>query len=462
MSRSRSRRGVDSVSSEDSARPQRSSRARRQNLAGLDIDPDDDEDFDVSNVKDENNEEDDDEIPEDDDAEEVVRKRGRKRKAQVDDDADAEEENGEDADDKEEGGEGENDEDNGEEEDEEEEDEEDENGEGEGEGNTPKTEEEKRVPKKRGRKKLKITILEEGVFDEEGNPLNIANDEVVIGHEDEKGKEKIDELGNLQGGREFRMKTFKVYGQGDRLYMISTEPARLVGFRDSYLLFKTHRSLFKKVCDNDEKMDLIDRGIIPNSYKGRSVNLVTARSIFREFGAKMINGGKKVIDDFWEQRAIDNGDIPGEYADPNEFIRTNRLTNILGDSNTNGGSTPLTATPLVNYETDPAWMYKVASQTSEFNTKILEQRNQAFTRGVKDIFTNLTFYPSSTQPSKSKSEFIADSKDSLVYTTKIVINDLRKKVTGLKNVPKEIFADIEDEEIKQAILDQQKFEKENY
>lgn len=129
---------------------------------------------------------------------------------------------------------------------------------------------------------------------DEGNPLIIENDEVVIPQEDPKGKEKIDELGYLQGDRKFRMKTFKLLGKGDRLYMISTEPARLVGFRDSYLLFKTHRTLFKKVADNDEKMDLIQRGIIPNSYKGRAVNLVTARSIFREFGSRMIENGKKV------------------------------------------------------------------------------------------------------------------------------------------------------------------------
>ena len=76
-------------------------------------------------------------------------------------------------------------------------------------------------------------------------PLIIENDEVVIPQEDPKGKEKID--GGLSSrDRKFRMKTFKLLGKGDRLYMISTEPARLVGFRDSYLLFKTHRTLFKK------------------------------------------------------------------------------------------------------------------------------------------------------------------------------------------------------------------------
>ena len=61
----------------------------------------------------------------------------------------------------------------------------------------------------------------------------------------------------------------------------------------------------------------------------------------------MIENGKKVIDDFWEQRAIDNGDIPGELADPDQLYKT-KLSNVLGDSGivSTGHATPLTATQL--------------------------------------------------------------------------------------------------------------------
>ena len=277
-----------------------------------------------------------------------------------------------------------------------------------------------------------------------------------------KGHTKIDENGVLQGGRQFRMKTFKLLGHGDQLFMVSTEPARLVGFRDSYLLFKTHRSLFKKVCTNEEKMDLIDRAIIPNSYKGRSVNLVAARSIFREFGAKMIIDGKKVIDDFWEQRAIERGDIAGEYADPLQYFGpVGKVGSVLGDSNTNGGSTPITSTPLVNYQTDPTWMYQIAVKTREHNNKLQEQRNQSFNRGAKDIFTNSTFYPESTQPTSVKYGVYKEEKkpSSLTYDIKFVNPNIKKRATGLKNVPKDIFNDIDDEEIKRAIIAQQEYEK---
>ncbi|KAL6452642.1 rsc7 Chromatin structure-remodeling complex subunit rsc7 [Candida maltosa Xu316] len=317
--------------------------------------------------------------------------------------------------------------------------------------------------KRRGRKKKqKVQLYGDDVFDEEGNPIAIENDEVVIPSEDPKGKEKIDDLGYLQGNRKFRMKTFKLLGKGDRLYMISTEPARLVGFRDSYLLFKTHRTLFKKVADNDEKMDLIQRGIIPNSYKGRAVNLVTARSIFREFGSRMIENGKKVIDDFWEQRAIDNGDIAGELADPDQLYK-NKLSNVLGDANglsSTGHATPLTTTPIVNYQTDPTWIYQIAKKTSEYNSKLFEVRSQVYNNGYKDIYTNLTFYPVGTQPTKSKIYKVDDKNDGkLVYDVVMENKDIRKPITGLANVSQEIVDLVDDPEIKKAIIDQQEYER---
>lgn len=384
-----------------------------------------------------------DDIEEDDYEEEVnvSTKRGRKRKAVKDEEEDEEEDAG-----------GES----GEEEEDEEEEEEDSGEEGTG---------EEGGKKKRGRKKKqKVKLYGDDVFDEDGNPKLIENDEVVIPLEDPKGLEKIDELGYLKGDRKFRMKTFKLLGHGDRLFMISTEPARLVGFRDSYLLFKTHRTLFKKVADNDEKMDLIQRGIIPNSYKGRAVNLVTARSIFREFGSRMIENGKKVIDDFWEQRAIDNGDIPGELADPDQLYK-NKLTNVLGDVSvlSTGHATPLTATPIVNYQTDPTWLYQIAKQTSDYNNKLYEVRSKAFYKGYKDVYTNLNFYPLGTQLTRSFIQKVNDKQnENLVFDVVMENQNIARPVTGLSSISSDILDLVDDPEIKQAILEQQEYERSIY
>lgn len=154
-------------------------------------------------------------------------------------------------------------------------------------------------------------------IDKEGTMADIADDEVVL-PEDPEGETKVDKMGNLQGGREYRCRTFTVQGRGDRLYMLSTEPARCVGFRDSYLFFTKHRRLYKIIIDDEEKRDLIEREIIPHSYKGRAIGIVTARSVFREFGALIVVGGRKVIDDYEVAARRAEGVVEGEIADPND------------------------------------------------------------------------------------------------------------------------------------------------
>ncbi|CAK9440454.1 uncharacterized protein LODBEIA_P45540 [Lodderomyces beijingensis] len=328
--------------------------------------------------------------------------------------------------------------------------------------------------KKRGRKKKKKSTLfkESDVFDSDGNPIDTSNDEVRIPNEDPLGCAKIDSLGNLTGNREFRMRTFKILGEGDRLYMISTGPARLVGFRDSYLLFKTHKTLFKRVCDYDQKMDLIQRGIIPNSYKGRAVNLVSARSIFREFGARMIKEGKKVIDDFWEARAVANGDVAGEYADPDEFYKS-KLSSLLGDGSSGGAggglgvggmgigssSTPLAPVPIVNYQTDETWLYQIAKQSSEYNSKLAELRLGVAASGVRDVFTNTIHFPVSLTQARTCTVSKLGQGKELVRDVVFKTHDLRRPIVGLADVPREIIDEIEDEEIRHAALEQQEYER---
>ncbi len=148
---------------------------------------------------------------------------------------------------------------------------------------------------------------------------NVKDDEVEL-PEDPEGEQKVDKNGELQGGREYRVRTFRIEDKGNRLYMLSTEPARCIGFRDSYLFFQKHKQLYKIILAEEAKKDLIERNLIPHSYKGRAIGVVTARSVFREFGAKIIIGGKRVTDDYQVAAARANGDVEGEYAVPEDNV----------------------------------------------------------------------------------------------------------------------------------------------
>ncbi|KAL3427825.1 nuclear localization protein [Phlyctema vagabunda] len=257
--------------------------------------------------------------------------------------------------------------------------------------------------------------------DKEGNMMNVINDEVDL-PEDPEGETKVDKMGHLQGGREYRCRTFTVHGRGSRLYMLSTEPARCVGFRDSYLFFTKHKRLFKIIIDDDEKRDLIERELIPHSYKGRAIGIVTARSVFREFGGQIVVGGKKIIDDYEVAKARADGAVEGELADPHDAFKQgeaynkNQYVAWHGASSVYHSGQPTVPQPtgkavdskkrkvMIN---DMNWMYEHAREASRFNSALSAIRRSNL-NGIYDPHTNVMHYPKIMQPTHAKWEQIDD------------------------------------------------------
>ncbi|KAK0760096.1 hypothetical protein N5P37_007176 [Trichoderma harzianum] len=259
----------------------------------------------------------------------------------------------------------------------------------------------------------------EQVIDAEGTVADIVDDECVL-PEDPEGETKVDKMGNLLDGRDYRCRTFKVLGRGNRLYMLSTEPARCVGFRDSYLFFTKHRKLYKIIVDDEEKRDMIERDIIPHSYKGRSIGIVTARSVFREFGSRIVVGGKRIIDDYAVTLAREEGAVEGQLADPDDHFvvgepyNKNQYVAWHGASavyHTNAPSVPVPTGKVESKKrkvnvNDTNWMLEHAREASAFNAGInaIRKLNNA---GVYDIHTNIMQYPASMQPTLARIEQVA-------------------------------------------------------
>ncbi|GKT63561.1 chromatin structure-remodeling complex protein rsc7 [Colletotrichum tofieldiae] len=145
------------------------------------------------------------------------------------------------------------------------------------------------------------------VRDHTTDQLNPAGDEYLPREIDEFGEKKVMPNGQLLGGREYRCRTFLVPNRGDKLFMLATECARVLGYRDSYLLFNKNRSLYKIIASQPEKDDLVSQEILPFSYRSRQIAIVTARSMFRQFGSRVIVNGRRVRDDYWETKARKQG-----------------------------------------------------------------------------------------------------------------------------------------------------------
>ncbi|CAE7012382.1 hypothetical protein CFE70_002215 [Pyrenophora teres f. teres 0-1] len=145
------------------------------------------------------------------------------------------------------------------------------------------------------------------VRDHTTDQLNPEGDEYIPREIDEAGERKVTQTGHPLDGREYRCRTFFVPNRADKLFMLATECARVLGYRDSYLLFNKNRSLYKIIATQAEKDDLIHQEILPYSYRSRQIAIVTARSMFRQFGSRLIVNGRRVRDDYWESKARKQG-----------------------------------------------------------------------------------------------------------------------------------------------------------
>ncbi|KAF3921259.1 hypothetical protein ABW21_db0206200 [Orbilia brochopaga] len=263
--------------------------------------------------------------------------------------------------------------------------------------------------------------------DKFGNEQPVKNNEIDL-PEDASGELKVDKEGNLLGGRQYRCRTFTMMNCGDQLYMLSTEPARCAGFRDSYLFFQRHKQLYKIICNEEEKFDLINRNIIPHSYKGRAIGVCTARSVFREFGARMIVGGRKITDDYYEQAARERGDVEGEIADPddrlpppgqpynqNQYVAWHGASSVYHNTapaipevkTSAAGGLFTVNNPKKKKLTAENWMGEVAANTVEYN-KLLGDHRFRTLGGIYEPHTNMMHFPKHMQVSLAKWEKLSD------------------------------------------------------
>ncbi|KAJ7084007.1 chromatin remodelling complex Rsc7/Swp82 subunit-domain-containing protein [Mycena belliarum] len=193
------------------------------------------------------------------------------------------------------------------------------------EGETPAEEKEKEAPLGGGKPFRKI----------QGKAYIIEGDEFVT-EDDPKGDEKIDKWGNLLGGRRFKAGTFLLPGRHpERRYMLAIDAARTSGFRDSLYYFRRNPLAFKQNATQPEKDYLISQGKLGSHLRTRSVTLVTARSAFKLHGSKMIIDGRWVVDDYYEEKSLEEitarglaaGDPVGELPDPNALYHSNEPAN---------------------------------------------------------------------------------------------------------------------------------------
>ena len=182
--------------------------------------------------------------------------------------------------------------------------------------------------------------------------LTGEGDEYITREHDEAGEKKVTATGHLTDGRAYRCRTFYVPNRGKKLFMLATECARVLSYRDSYLLFNKNRSLVKIIANQQEKEELISQEILPYSYRSRQIAIVTAKSMYRQFGARIIVNGRRVKDDYWEYKARKQGFTEEDLASEKRPTTNAKPKENTGDTtnHSNSSAANLLAGTRVEYD----------------------------------------------------------------------------------------------------------------
>ncbi|KAI7903816.1 chromatin remodelling complex Rsc7/Swp82 subunit-domain-containing protein [Cokeromyces recurvatus] len=254
---------------------------------------------------------------------------------------------------------------------------------------------------------------------------------------DETGETKIDKFGRLKEGREYRVPTFTLPTRDETLFMFSKDPAALLGFRDSFVFLKKNVNLVKVHIDAVEKGYLVDSNMLRSTFRTREISVVTARSVFKQFGHRIIKRGRKGRDDYYYTDEVDDGEE--EQSDEETFsasfgkdfsenkptpasaflpsntnttnINTTTTTNNNNTNNNNAtnhlamntvatldiGRNNLSHKPTAqdSFENDLNWMHNAAVSTRQFNTSLFNYRRTNPTQ--YDLLTNVYQIPVSRQ-----------------------------------------------------------------
>lgn len=116
---------------------------------------------------------------------------------------------------------------------------------------------------------------------------------------DEEGEEKIYWTGELIGNRKYRCKTFRWPGGGLDNYMLGMDCARILGSHHTQFVQRGGwlPSILVETAYNNSY--LMAQNILHNPHSYEQITIVKARSVFRQFGHLMVEGGRPVHDDYW-------------------------------------------------------------------------------------------------------------------------------------------------------------------
>lgn len=221
--------------------------------------------------------------------------------------------------------------------------------------------------------------------------------------------------------------------------MLLVDIAKATGFKDSFSFLIKNHDFPRLVATEADREKLIELDLIPYQLKNRTIGLVTARSIFRRFGYKIIKRGRSIRDDYLvgdreEPPEVDESLKKG--LDLTKALTLELKREVAAEIYTNF---PYRKTDVGNRNTDDLpefeaptgltldnWMYRATLSAAEFNRKLNMTRPKLFW----DPHTNIEHVPQISQPTVTRLEMSRGPQDPAFGH---VVNDVNVDGLDLEN-----------------------------
>lgn len=133
----------------------------------------------------------------------------------------------------------------------------------------------------------------------------------VIARGDQQGEAKINRKGDLLGSRNFLFPTFTLPSRPHAVYVLVKDLIKCLESALSSAEFLHQNALLYGVKASPEELEFLKENRLCSSEEANDdICFVTAKSAFMLFGARVVVGGTRLVDDYWEQITKEQGFLP--------------------------------------------------------------------------------------------------------------------------------------------------------
>ncbi|CAO3684105.1 unnamed protein product [Umbelopsis ramanniana] len=229
------------------------------------------------------------------------------------------------------------------------------------------------------------------------------------GEIDELGESRVDKDGHLRDGREYKIPAFSMPSRGDELLMLGKDVVALLNMRDSFVLVNKNPLVVKVDATQEDKNYLIEHGYLRSTFRTRDITIVSARSIFKTFGHRVIKKGRRGRDDYFatgvpeeDSEAEDEKEEAEEKKRARLYTKTSEMPQDTafgaGASSLSFRRSNLTNRFVPNRgpPNDLNWIFHAALSVRDFNAQLREYRSK--NPSFYDVHTHIYQTPASMQP----------------------------------------------------------------